>query len=105
MEDKFKFRIRAAKVDIISDGIQLFGFQRTSESRAAAQPLIMKEHVAGISSLPFATIGETQAQILMDDLWACGLRPTEGKGSAGAMIAVQDHLADMRKIVFKKLGI
>jgi hypothetical protein len=32
------------------------------------------------------------AQVLMDDLWRCGIRPTEGAGSAGAMNAVQEHL-------------
>ena len=42
------------------------------------------------------------AQTLMDDLWNCGLRPTEGAGSAGAMSAVQKHLEDMRTLVFAK---
>jgi len=42
------------------------------------------------------------AQQLMDDLWTCGLRPTEGSGSAGAMAATQKHLEDMRKLVFEK---
>jgi len=41
-----------------------------------------------------------QAQTLMDDLWRAGLRPTEGTGSAGALKAVENHLADMRKIAF-----
>lgn len=45
-----------------------------------------------------------QAQTLMDDLWNCGLRPTEGAGSAGAMRAVEKHLEDMRKIAFLRLG-
>jgi hypothetical protein len=40
------------------------------------------------------------AQTLMDDLWACGVRPTEGKGSAGALKATEKHLEDMRKITF-----
>lgn len=45
------------------------------------------------------------AQILMDDLWAAGLRPMEGSGSAGALLATQGHLLDMRKIAFHKLNI
>lgn len=40
-------------------------------------------------------------QHLMDQLWQCGLRPTEGSGSAGAMAATQKHLEDMRKMVFE----
>lgn len=37
---------------------------------------------------------------LMDDLWVCGLRPSEGSGSAGALAATERHLGDMRRIVF-----
>lgn len=44
--------------------------------------------------------GET-AQYLMDQLWQCGLRPTEGTGSAGSLAATQRHLDDMRALVFK----
>lgn len=45
------------------------------------------------------------AQKLMDELWRCGLRPSEGSGSAGALRAVERHLEDMRSIVGKKLGV
>ena len=43
------------------------------------------------------------AQALMDQLWNCGIRPTEGSGSAGSLLATQNHLADMRKIAFTAL--
>jgi hypothetical protein len=45
-------------------------------------------------------IREQDAQMLMDELWQCGLRPSEGSGSAGAMAATQEHLKDMRRLVF-----
>ena len=38
------------------------------------------------------------AQSLMDQLWNCGVRPTEGSGSAGALAATEHHLADVRKV-------
>lgn len=41
------------------------------------------------------------AQKLIDDLWDCGLRPSEGSGSAGQLAAVQKHLEDMRKLLSK----
>lgn len=44
----------------------------------------------------------TAAQEMMDGLWSCGIRPTEGAGSAGAMTATQKHLEDMRRLVFEK---
>lgn len=47
----------------------------------------------------------SQAQTLMDQLWECGLRPTEGTGSAGALAAVERHLADMKKIAFHVMRI
>ena len=41
---------------------------------------------------PLLRLSTEEAQQLMDELWAAGLRPTEGKGLAGAMAAVQEHL-------------
>lgn len=46
-----------------------------------------------------------EAQELMDMLWSCGLRPTQGKSSIGQLEAVERHLADMRAIAFNKLEI
>jgi hypothetical protein len=54
---------------------------------------------------PSARLTMEQAQTLMDDLWASGLRPTEGAGSAGSLRATEKHLEDMRKLVFESLGI
>jgi hypothetical protein len=39
----------------------------------------------------------------MDSLWSCGLRPSEGTGSAGALAATQAHLKDMQTLTFKLL--
>ena len=41
----------------------------------------------------------------MDTLWECGVRPTEGNGSAGAMKATQDHLKDIQKLLFNAYGL
>lgn len=60
---------------------------------------------SGVAHEPSFRMTRDQAQILIDDLWNCGLRPTEGTGSAGSLKATQNHLEDMRKIVFEKLGI
>lgn len=48
---------------------------------------------------------DSAAQELMDDLWACGVRPTEGRGSAGQLDAVRHHLEDMRKLVFEMIAV
>ncbi len=48
---------------------------------------------------------EMTAQGLVDQLWACGLRPTEGSGSAGSLAATEKHLQDMRALVRKSLDV
>ena len=53
---------------------------------------------------PLMSMGSDMAQQLMDQLWDCGLRPSEGAGSVGQMSAVQAHLADMRTLVFNPKG-
>jgi hypothetical protein len=68
-----------------------------------AMPLKMKEHKELEPIRAFVSISKQEAQVLMDDLWDCGLRPSEGSGSAGALLATQNHLSDMKKIVFKTL--
>lgn len=41
------------------------------------------------------------AQELSNSLWEAGVRPAGAAGSAGAMAAVQEHLKDLRALVFK----
>lgn len=52
---------------------------------------------------PTMRLSIQSAQQLMDELWQCGLRPTEGTGSAGSLAATERHLSDMQKIAFKLL--
>lgn len=72
-----------------------------TKSRSVAQPLTFRTLEEGLYiSEPTMSLDLKAAQQLMDSLWQCGLRPTEGKGSAGALAATQAHLEDMRKLVF-----
>lgn len=57
---------------------------------------------------PTLSLTNEAAQQLMDQLWICGLRPTEGTGSAGSLAATERHLEDMRRLsmgLVKRLGI
>lgn len=73
------------------------------------EPVVFKERQNCTQvEAPSVSLRFDSAQVLMDELWRCGLRPTEGIGSAGSMAATQQHLADMKKIAFgllKKGGI
>jgi hypothetical protein len=57
---------------------------------------------------PCLRLSIKNAQKLMDQLWSCGLRPTEGSGSAGSLAATERHLKDMQNIakgLLKKEGV
>jgi hypothetical protein len=55
----------------------------------------------GLAVEPSFRLSLDDAQSLMDQLWTCGLRPSEGSGSAGALAATQKHLDDVRKLLFE----
>lgn len=105
-----KLHIRASR-ERLFEGIGIFIFEQDKENRKFFRgELTFKEVPDGGSFestlfLPNLDLqaGNT-AQVLMDDLWECGIRPSEGQGSAGQLKAVQDHLGDMRKITFHKLN-
>ena len=54
---------------------------------------------------PTMLLTPDDAQGLMDELWNCGLRPSEGTGSAGSLAATERHLKDMKTIAFHALKI
>ena len=59
----------------------------------------------GVYIPPAMGFSLSSAQGLMDELWSCGIRPSEGQGSAGQLSAVQSHLSDMKTIAFSQLKI
>jgi hypothetical protein len=59
------------------------------------------DEAEGTSPAPSFSLNQTDAQRLMDELYAAGVRPTEAAGSVGQLGAVQAHLQDMRKLVFE----
>lgn len=71
-----------------------------SGAMSIADPLAFTSRSSGDISEPCVSFTNTEAQKLMDDLWNCGLRPSEGTGSAGSLAATERHLKDMRTLVF-----
>jgi hypothetical protein len=51
-----------------------------------------------VSGEETATLRPKEAQLLMDELWRCGVRPSNGAGNTGELQATQKHLDDMRKM-------
>lgn len=88
-----------ARRDDWQEGVSIFMRQRTAGLRTVfAEPVVMKEREPGTMLEPMLRLGIHQAQQLMDELWQCGLRPTEGTGSAGSLAATERHLRDMQTI-------
>lgn len=86
-------------------GIEFLLFEQVSSAGTIARAeVIMHEVSEGEYSEPTFKLSYDKAQILIDDLWNCGVRPTEGTGSAGSLKATQEHLKDMQKIAFDLLG-
>lgn len=73
--------------------------------RSTVRTLELTKMEPGECAVPTGRIDRTAAQVLMDDLWSAGIRPTEGAGTAGAMRATERHLDDMRKIAGAKLNV
>ena len=79
-----------------------------SNGLAAAVHVVMEKVKEGEVIQPTGVLDATAAQVLMDELWRCGIRPAEGSGSAGSLMATERHLKDMQSIAFgllKKRGV
>lgn len=103
--NEFKIRARLGDFSFDPDDIKFYAYQRNGSQRLAAKKLELVE--TGLNQMvePFISIERHEAQQLMDDLWDCGLRPSEGTGSAGALSATQKHLDNMKTIAFHALKI
>ena len=97
-----------ARREFFTDGISLFLRERPGDGStlfaAPAQMVVVsaEQYVSGPRE-PFVCITYDEAQRLVDELWQCGVRPSEGTGSSGSLAATERHLADMRKVAFGAL--
>jgi hypothetical protein len=102
---KKQIEVRAYLDPTRNYAIRLFGYSQEGDNRSVVDDVIMKDVGRYDSCNSFLDIEKSQAQVLMDDLWSCGIRPSEGSGSAGSLAATQKHLDDMRTISFSVLKI
>jgi hypothetical protein len=86
-----------------ADEVSLAIFEVNGRTRSVATSLTMTVIPEGQWFDPCVKLDKSEAQLLMDNLWDCGLRPSEGSGSAGQLAATQEHLKDMKKIAFDLL--
>jgi hypothetical protein len=81
-----------------SDAIEIYILDKTDNQLRSARNVVMEPVERGQWIEPSLNITKDAAQSLMDQLWNCGLRPTEGSGSAGSLAATERHLRDMQAI-------
>lgn len=82
------------------DGVEIAVFEKHPTGRVMyAERLTMRELTPGeYIGEPTMRLKNDEAQMLIDELWRCGLRPSEGSGSAGSLAATERHLKDMQAI-------
>jgi hypothetical protein len=81
------------------DGVELMALVRDDLGTSVAKPLTLERIEEGTYvSEPTMRLTNQAAQMLMDELWRCGLRPSEGAGSAGSLAATERHLKDVRAV-------
>lgn len=108
----FRRRITAFQMSPFGD-VGLFYSELKDGRFFLPENLVMKDVGPGhgnIQAVPLLSFGGSRTpdgmgQELMDSLWQCGFRPTEGTGSAGSLAATQAHLKDMRTLVAKAQGV
>lgn len=73
-----------------------------SGKNSIARPMFFEEVEDGTrAEWPTFSLTPEEAQILSDQLWNAGVRPSGSKQSNGAFDAQGRHLEDMRRLVFK----
>jgi hypothetical protein len=90
---------------LLRPGIGVLIARQDGERMSVASPITYVPLEDNADVMPTFNLQRDAAQQLMDELWRCGLRPSEGSGSAGALAATERHLADMRTVAFHHAGI
>lgn len=81
------------------------GVQGSDGKFQILQPVAYAEIPEGQQADPFLKLSPADAQQLLDELWRCGIRPSQEQGSTGQSAAMQKHLDDMRTIAFHTLKV
>ena len=90
-----------ARDDITRDGVSLYAFNE-SRSEHLTTVLTVNQREQGAYVEPTLHLSCTEAQQLLNELWAVGYRPRDGAGTLAHVEAQKAHLEDMRKLVFSK---
>jgi hypothetical protein len=94
-------KIYARIEGMIDDKISLYIISKSKDYTYIAKSIEMEQIADGEIKAPALRLNRDESQRLIDQLWDCGLRPTDGSGSAGSLLATQNHLKDLQKYMDK----
>jgi hypothetical protein len=64
-----------------------------------AEPLVLEEHENHVASMPIASLDDGGAQELMNDLWGCGVRPSDRLIDKTSMKHVEKEVEWHREVI------
>ncbi len=76
-----------AQLNIARNSVDLYDF---AEDR---------DHTPGTEMQAVAYLQDWEVQVLLDDLWQAGIRPSRGVASAGALDEAHEHIDTLRRMV------
>lgn len=92
-----------ANKNLQQNAIEIAGFivAPPGQPPVVVMPLSFTTNLEEGKIIPGAmTLSKESAQSLLDELWDCGIRPSNGEGASGELEATKLHLDDMRTMVF-----
>jgi hypothetical protein len=96
---QYKFGVQR---ELWSDNITIrIGYPSENGVFYCAKPITMEATDIGALIEPCLSLRMEEAQLLMDNMWDAGVRPSQSVGTAGQLDATKYHLEDMRRLVFK----
>ena len=92
---------------VYNDTIAFYLIKKLGDNRLIAENVEFTKEINPVSRIDNCSfeLDNEDAQILMDNLWNCGLRPTQGRQSEGLASAQSANLKDLRTVLFNELGI
>ncbi len=96
--DDIKIRVRRKDFD------DAFGFliceeRRSTQKRRIVKPFSLALEPQEGSAEDTFSLPHDAARMLMDELWQCGLRPTDAKSGNEVIAAQKTNLEDLRKVI------
>lgn len=83
------------------NGFRIHCYERVDAEHIAvvSNPLVLEVVPFPSRDTTLLSIHEEQAQVLMDDLWRAGVRPTDFQDPGGEVAAQRAHITDLQRVL------